>query len=486
MELDYKRLSVTEIREAISSRETSCEEYVSFVLESIAKRDKKIRSYITVDAEGAIEAAKAVDAKVREGRKLGKLGGMPIAIKDNICTYGIRTTCASKILEHFVPPYDATAVIRTKSEDGIILGKTNMDEFAMGNSTATSYFGPVNNPWMEGYTPGGSSGGSAAAVTMGLAPLALGSDTGGSVRCPASFCGVVGMKPTYGLVSRYGLIAYASSLEQIGPIGRTVSDCALLLGVIAGPDSRDGMSVAPKNMNLSALKRELKGVKVGVPKEWLGEGTQRPVTRAFWRAMDKLSEVGATWTEISVDSLSLSLAAYYIIAMAEASSNLARYDGVRYGLSHETTAGDWNAIYSRTRSDGFGTEVKRRIMLGSYVLSAGYYEAYYLKAQKIRTLLKNEFATLLRKFDLLAGPTMPVLPFRFDKRPSPLESYRIDVNTIAANLTGLPAISVPAGFAQGLPIGLQFHAAPFREDLLFSAAHAFESAADLRMLPPGC
>lgn len=486
MQLDYKKLSVTEIREAITSRETSCEEYVSFVLESIAKRDKKTRSYITVDAEGAIGAAKAIDAKVREGRKLGRLGGMPVAIKDNICTYGIKTTCASKMLEHFVPPYDATAVIRTKSEDGIILGKTNMDEFAMGNSTATSYFGPVNNPWMDGYTSGGSSGGSASVVSMGLPPLALGSDTGGSVRCPASFCGVVGMKPTYGMVSRYGLIAYASSLEQIGPIGRTVSDCALLMDVIAGPDSRDSTSVAHKNMSPVALKRELKGLKVGVPKEWLGEGTQPHVTRTFWRAMDGLNEVGATWTEISVHLLSLSLAAYYIIAMAEASSNLARYDGVRYGLSHETTAGDWNAVYSRTRSDGFGTEVKRRIMLGSYVLSAGYYEAYYLKAQKVRALLKNEFASLFRKFDLLAGPTMPVQPFRYDRLPSPLESYRIDVNTIAANLTGLPAISVPAGFAHGLPIGLQFHAAPFREDLLFSTAHAFESAAALRMPPPGC
>ncbi len=486
MELDYKRLTVTDIREAISSRETSCEEYVSFVLESIAKRDKKIRSYITLDSEGAIEAARAIDTKVKEGRQLGRLGGIPVAVKDNICTVGIRTTCASKILENFVPPYDATVIMRIKSEDGVILGKTNMDEFAMGNSTATSYFGPVNNPWMNGYTPGGSSGGSAAAVSMELAPLALGSDTGGSVRCPASFCGVVGMKPTYGLVSRYGLIAYASSLEQIGPIGKSVSDCALLLDVIAGPDSRDSTSVAPKNKNLGALRRGLKGVKVGVPKEWLGEGTQPPVTRTFWRAMDKLSEVGATWTEVSVDSLDFSLAAYYIIAMAEASSNLARFDGVRYGLSDETTAGDWNAIYSRTRRDGFGTEVKRRIMLGSYVLSAGYYEAYYLKAQKIRTLLKNELASLLRKFDLVAGPTMPVLPFRFDKLPSPLESYRIDVNTVAANLAGLPAISVPAGFAQGLPIGLQFHAAPFREDLLFSAAHAFESAGDTRTVPPGC
>jgi aspartyl-tRNA(Asn)/glutamyl-tRNA(Gln) amidotransferase subunit A len=484
--LDYKRASVTEIKDAITSRETSCEDYITSLLESIEKKDKTIHAYITLNRERAIEEAKVIDSMVKDGRRVGRLVGIAVAVKDNICTSGIRTTCASKILENFVPPYDATVVSRIKSENGIVIGKTNMDEFAMGNSTSTSYFGPVTNPWKEGYTSGGSSGGSAATVSTRLATLALGSDTGGSIRCPSSFCSVVGLKPTYGLVSRYGLIAYGNSLEQIGPIANSVSDCALFLDVIASPDGRDSTSVAPKETKHSALRNKLKGVKIAVPKEWTGEGTQETVKRVFWRAMDKLEEAGARWSEISIASLGFSLAAYYILAMAEASSNLARYDGVRYGLSHAKLTGDWNEVYSKTRSEGFGPEVKRRIMLGSFVLSAGYFEAYYLKAQKVRTVLKREFAKVLGNFDLIAGPTMPVLPFRLGQVPSPLETYRIDVNTVLANLTGLPAISVPAGFAQGLPIGLQLHAAPFGEHLLLSAAHAFESAADLQNLPPRC
>jgi len=380
------------------------------------------------------------------------------------------------MLKKFIPPYDATVVERMRMEDFVVIGKTNMDEFAMGASTETSYFGPTFNPWNPSRVPGGSSGGSAAAVATDEAVMSLGSDTGGSIRCPASFCSVVGLKPTYGLVSRYGLIAYANSLEQIGPITKDVYDCALLLSVIAGYDPRDSTSANVSSQDYTRfLKDSAKALKIGVPKEFFGEGTHENVAKTVWDGIQKLEDFGASYEEMSLPSLNYALPAYYLIAMSEASSNLARYDGVRYGYRIDEEDLDWNTTFSKNRRTGFGPEVRRRIILGTYALSAGYHDRYYLKALKVRTIIKWDFEKAFKKYDVFIGPTMPMLPFKVgEKIQDPLELYMCDILTVPANLYGGPAISIPCGFSNGLPIGMQIMAQAFREDLILQTAYTFE------------
>lgn len=465
--------------EQIKSRELSAEEYVACFLERVERLEAKVKAYITIMGDEALRQARLVDKKVKAGEKLGRLAGVPVAVKDNICTSGIRTTCASRMLESYVPPYDATVVKRLKAEGAIILGKTNMDEFAMGTSTETSYFGPTRNPWNLERVPGGSSGGSAAAVTAGMAPLSLGSDTGGSIRCPASFCGVVGLKPTYGLVSRYGLIAYANSLEQIGPITFNTRDCALLLSVIAGKDFRDPTTLPVEaKVYDEALGGSLKGFKIGLVKEFMGEGTHPAVVKALQRFAGKLEELGAQIGEVSLPILDYALPAYYIIAMSEASSNLARYDGIRYGFRAEGEGLDWSKGFSVTRSLGFGSEVKRRIILGTYALSAGYFDRFFLKAVKVAVLIRRRLMESFKDFTLLLAPTMPIPPFRIgEKIGDPLALYMCDIDTVPVNLAGVPAISIPSGFHEGLPLGAQLIAPPLGEENLLKAAEAYEKAA---------
>jgi len=450
--------------------------------------EEKINAFITPTFKEAKEKAREIDRKVSRGENVGRLAGVSIAIKDNICTLNIRTTCASKMLENFIPPYDATVIERLKHEDAIIIGKTNMDEFAMGSTTETSYFGPTRNPWDLTKVPGGSSGGSAAAIAAEEATLALGSDTGGSIRCPASYCSVIGLKPTYGLVSRYGLIAYANSLEQIGPLAKSTVDCALLLSVIGGYDPRDSTSAnipSAKTNYPIAFAGDLKGLKVGLLKEFFGEGIEESVIKHVWSAIHVLEDLGVTYEEISLPSLKYALATYYIIAMSEASSNLARYDGIRYGYRVERDDADWSKIYARNRRIGFGAEVRRRIILGTYALSAGYYEQYYLKALKIRTIIRREFERALKKFTVLIGPTMPLPPFNIgEKIQDPLTLYMCDILTVPANLIGYPAISIPCGFENNLPIGLQIIGKPFDENMLLKISLAFEDNTDFAKRKP--
>ena len=463
--------------EGIKNGSISCEDLLSKIYERIER--SKLNCYITLNKDAALEKAVEVDKRRNEeeyGRK--KLLGVPIAIKDSITTTGIQTTCASNILTGYVPPYDAMVIEALKQEGAIIIGKTNMDEFCMGTSTETSYYGPTRNPHDLGRVPGGSSGGSAAAVAAGEAVIALGSDTGGSIRCPASFCGIVGLKPTYGSVSRYGLIAYANSLEQIGPMASTVTDTALLLEVISAKDERDSTQVklnnnAATNYRCSWLndKRSdtIKGMKIGVPKEFI-EGVSPEVGKAVWDSVHKFEELGATYEEISMQNLKYALASYYILAMSEASSNLARFDGLRYGLRSGKDE-DWHSTFSRIRGEGFGEEVKRRIILGTYALSAGYYGKYYLKALKVRTLIKNEFEDALKTHDILAMPTMPFVAFELGERiKDPLSLYLADVNTVSVNLAGVPSISIPCGSSNELPIGLQLVGKYFDEDVILKAA----------------
>jgi len=480
-------LTARETAQKILDRELTAEECIQAVFERIHRLEDKINAYVTLAEEESLEKAKEIDRKIKKGKTVGKLAGVAVAVKDAICTKGLRTTCSSKMLENFVPPYDAEVIERIKREDGIIIGKTNMDEFAMGSSTETSYFGPTRNPWDTTRVPGGSSGGSGACIAADEAALALGTDTGGSIRCPASYCSVVGLKPTYGLVSRYGLIAYANSLEQIGPMSKDVYDCALFLSVIAGHDPKDGTSVdvPPKDFT-KFLKDGVEGFRVGVPREFFGEGTSGSVERRVWEGIHRLEELGAAVEETSLPTLEHSLAAYYIVAMSEASSNLARYDGLRYGYRTEKDEGDWSTVFSRNRRIGFGAEVRRRIILGTYALSAGYYNRYYLKALKVRTLIRRSFDEAFRKFDVLVGPTMPFPPFKIGERiEDPLALYMSDVDTVSANLAGLPAISVPCGFTEGLPVGMQILAPPLREDLVLQAAYTFEQNTDYgRQKPP--
>jgi len=464
--------SASEIVRRVTTQEVSCEERVASRLERLPRLDRDVHAFLHIAKDDALERAREIDRKAKHGEKLGRLAGITIAVKDNICVGGMPATCASRILEGFIPPYDATVVERIRAEDGVILGKTNLDEFAMGNTTQSGAFGPTKNPWDPDRVPGGSSGGSAAAVAGSMVTLALGSDTGGSVRCPASFCGVLGLKPTYGAVSRYGLIPYANSLEQIGPMARRVEDLALLFDIISGPDPRDATSTRTSPARRSAGVR---GMKIGLVKEFFGEGTQQQVGRRVLDAGADLGALGAVVKETRVEGLDYALAAYYIIAMAEASSNLSRYDGVRYGASLESGSADWNEAFAKTRTECFGAEVKRRILLGTFVLSAGYYEAYYLKAEKARALIARGFEKAFKKFDVLLGPTMPVLPPRVGEKVTPLEDYMIDVNTVPANLAGIPSLSVPVGFEEGLPVGMQLMAPHFGESRLFSLAASYEA-----------
>ncbi len=479
------RLRAVELARMVREGEVKAEEVIEAFYERVAKVDGKVRAFVRLIKERALEEARRIDQTVAKRGRLGKLAGVPIAIKDNICIKGVEVTCASKILAGYRPPYDATVVARIKAEDGIIMGLTNMDEFAMGSSTENSAYGPTRNPWSLDRVPGGSSGGSAAAVAARMAPLALGSDTGGSIRCPAAFCFIVGLKPTYGHVSRYGLIAYACSLEQIGPMARTVEDCALLLSIIAGRDPKDSTTVnPPRPFNLSEVKGEVKGVRIAVPKELFGEGTEPRVAEEVWKAIHLLEELGAKYEEVSMPSLKYALAAYYVIAMSEASSNLARYDGVRYGF-RANAEGDWSKVYSKTREEGFGPEVKRRIILGTFALSAGYYGRYYLKALKVRSLIRNEYLSMLKKFDVIISPTMPTPPFEIgEKVEDPLSMYMMDVDTVPVNLAGVPAVSVPCGFIDGLPVGLQVAGRFFEEAAILNVALAIETELKLYSKEP--
>ncbi|MEM2140315.1 Asp-tRNA(Asn)/Glu-tRNA(Gln) amidotransferase subunit GatA [Nitrososphaera sp.] len=472
------KLDAASVAKKVAGRELSSEEYIHQVLERIEKVEPKVNAFITVNKK-AVEQARALDREIRDGKPAGPLAGVAVAVKDNISTKGIRTTCASRMLDDYVPPYDATVVRRLQDAGAIIVGKVNLDEFAMGSTTEFSRHGPTRNPWDISRVPGGSSGGSAASVAALECAVSLGSDTGGSVRCPASFCSVVGLKPTYGLVSRFGLVSYANSLEQVGPAGRTVADVATVLGVIAGFDEHDNTTAAGRPSYSAYKKRPLR---VGLVKEFI-EGADEQVVKIIRGAVDTLAKEGCACEETSLPSVKYALASYYTIAMAEASSNLSRYDNMRYGFESSPEGYEWNSYFSHARGN-FGEEVKRRIITGSYVLSSGYYGKYYLKAQQARSIIRKELKSLFKKYDVLAGPTMPILPFKIgEKIDDPLKMYLVDVDTVVANLAGVPAISVPAGFAGGLPVGLQLMADEFCEQTLFDAAGMFQQAAGVRGSP---
>ncbi len=469
--------SARALRDAIVRGERGALEVTRAFLERIDALDPKLHAFLYVDAEGALAQAASVERKRREGAALGPLAGVPIAIKDNLCVRGIPTTCASRVLEGWIAPYDATVIERLRAADAIIVGKTNMDEFAMGSSNETSAFGPVHNPWDLERAPGGSSGGSAAAVAGGLAPLALGSDTGGSVRQPAAFSGLVALKPTYGRVSRYGLVAFASSLDQIGPFARDVHDCAIVSEVIAGHDPRDATSLEREVGSYTAsLGEGVRGVRVGVVRDTLASGVEPGVTRAVERAIETLRALGAIVVDVTLPTAEHAVSAYYIVAPAECSSNLARFDGMRFGPRVEE--GGLEETYGKTRAR-FGREVQRRIMLGTYVLSAGYYDAFYAKAQKARTLIARDYERAFEACDVVLTPTAPSVAFRLGaKLERPLEMYLADIFTLPASLAGLPALSVPAGLSEGLPVGIQLTGRAFDEATLFRVAAAFEAASD--------
>jgi len=469
-------LGAAELAARIRRREITAVAATTAYLERIARLDGTLGAYLTVTADRALERAAAIDRALADGEPPGPLAGVPVALKDIFVTRGIPTTCGSKILAGYVPPYDGTVVERRAAAGAVLLGKLNRDEFAMGSSTENSAFGPVRNPWDLDRVPGGSSGGSAAAVSARLAGLALGTDTGGSIRQPAAMCGVVGIKPTYGRVSRYGVIAFASSLDQVGPLGRSVMDCALGLEVIAGHDPKDATSIdAPVPRYRDAAGRGAAGLRVGVPREYFGAGLDPEVGRAVTAAIDVYRAAGATVVDVTLPHTEHAIGAYYLICTAEASSNLARYDGVRYGP--RVAGPSLLETYRATRAAGFGAEVKRRIMLGTFVLSAGYYDAYYRKAQAVRTLVRRDFDEAFARCDLIATPTSPVAAFKLGERlADPLAMYLADVYTISANLAGLPGLSLPCGFtAAGLPIGLQLLGPALAEETLFRAAFAYEA-----------
>jgi aspartyl-tRNA(Asn)/glutamyl-tRNA(Gln) amidotransferase subunit A len=478
------QVTIHEAAKLLKKKEISSVELTKNYLENINKVDPKVHALVTVTEGLALEQARQADEIIAAG-KGGPLTGIPIIIKDVICTKGVRTTCSSKMLENFVPPYDATVMKKLKAAGTVMLGKSNMDEFAMGSSTENSALFTTHNPWDLDRVPGGSSGGSAVAVAAGEAVCSLGSDTGGSIRQPAGFCSVVGMKPTYGRVSRYGLVAFASSLDQIGPFTQDVTDCALFLGVIAGADDNDSTSVPESVPDYTkSLKPDLKGMRLGIPKEYYVEGMQPGVVDVMKKATKKLEELGAKLEEISLPHTPYSLAVYYIIAPSEASANLARYDGVKYGYSYE---GDtmWESM-EKTRGNGFGPEVKRRIMLGTYALSAGYYDAWYVKAQKVRTLIRREFDVAFQKYDALITPTSPTVPFKIgEKTDDPLAMYLSDVCTLPANIAGVPGVSIPAGFVDGLPVGMQIIGKHFAEETILRVAYAFEQATEWHKQKPG-
>ncbi len=471
---------------AMTKGEVTSESLTSACLQAIRERDPKVKAFLHVNEEEALTQARAVDQKRKRGEPLGKLAGLPVAVKDVLCTKGQPTTCASKILQNFVPPYDATVITRLKQADAVLIGKTNLDEFAMGSSTENSGFQISRNPWNPELIPGGSSGGSAVAVAAGEATLAIGTDTGGSVRLPASVCGIVGLKPTYGRVSRFGLVAYGSSLDQIGPFGHEVRDVALLLETIAGHDSLDSTSVNKAVPEYTkTVNQPVKPLTIGVPKEYFGEGLDPEVAGAIRHALDAYRKLGATVKEVSLPNSKYAIAVYYLVATAEASSNLARYDGVHFG--HRAKNFDSMIhMYSRTRGEGFGKEVKRRIMLGTYALSSGYYDAYYLKALKVRRLIKEDFDRAFTECDVIAGPTAPTPAFKIgEKVDNPLAMYLSDIYTISCNLAGICGVSIPCGFSKsGLPIGLQIQGPAFEEEKLLRIARMHEQATEWHLRRP--
>ena len=469
-------LTAVELGRKIKEKEVTVEEAVTAALDAIEKREAEVHSFVTVDREGALKRAKEVQAKIDAGELTGPLAGVPVAIKDNMCTKGLLTTCSSKILYNFVPTYTAEAILNLEKAGAVILGKTNMDEFAMGSTTETSAYGVTKNPWNTGHVPGGSSGGSCAAVAAEECSYALGSDTGGSIRQPSSFCGVTGIKPTYGTVSRYGLIAYGSSLDQIGPIAKDVTDCATILEAIALHDVKDSTSVQREDYDFTtALVDDVRGMKIGIPRDYFGDGLDPEVKAAVLGAAKKLEEKGAVVEEFDLSLVEYAIPAYYVIACAEASSNLARFDGVKYGYRTEQYDGLHN-MYKKTRSEGFGAEAKRRIMLGSFVLSSGYYDAYYLKALRTKALIKQAFDKAFEKYDVILGPAAPTTAPKLGASLSdPLKMYLGDIYTISVNLAGLPGITLPCGTDQsGLPIGLQLIGDCFAEKKIIRAAYAYE------------
>ena len=480
--MNITELTVHELQEKLKNKELTVTQIVDAYTENIENRENDIQAFVTTLNNEAKKQAQEIQEKIDTGEELGEFAGIPIGIKDNMCTKGVKTTCSSRMLENFIAPYDATVVEKLKDENIINLGKLNMDEFAMGGSTEYSYFKKTRNPWNLNKVPGGSSGGSAAAVAAGMVPWALGSDTGGSIRQPSSFCGVVGLKPTYGLVSRYGLVAFASSLDQIGPITKDVKDSAMLLNIIAGHDKKDTTSEDREKIDYTkCLKNSVKGLKIGVPKEFFGEGINKEVKESLEKAMQIYKEMGAIVEEISLDVAQYSLATYYIIACAEASSNLGRFDGIRYGHRAKDFK-NIRELFVKSRSEGFGPEVKRRIILGTYVLSSGYYDAYYKKAQQVRTLVTNEFNKAFEKYDVILTPTSPTVAFDIgSKTTNPLEMYLSDICTVSVNIAGLPGISIPCGVdSAGMPIGMQLIGNKFCEETILNAAYTFEQKTKFR------
>jgi aspartyl-tRNA(Asn)/glutamyl-tRNA(Gln) amidotransferase subunit A len=483
--MDLHQLTVHEASDLLRRREISSLELTQTLLDRISKVDGKVRAFVTVSADHAIQQAREADHRIEKGEAT-LLTGIPAVIKDNMCTSGVRTTCSSRMLENFIPPYNATVVERLNAAGMVMLGKANMDEFAMGSSNEHSAFSPTYNPWDLSRVPGGSSGGSCATVAADETIYSLGSDTGGSIRQPAGFCNVVGFKPTYGRVSRFGLVAFASSLDQIGPVTKDVTDCAIVMNAICGHDPRDSTSLPhPVPDYTASLVPNLKGLRLGVPKEYFVSGMQKGVEDAVHAAIKRLEDLGAEleWGEF-LPHTRYALAAYYIIAPSEASANLARYDGVKYGFSAQDADGMWDAL-EKTKQTGFGTEVKRRIMLGTYALSAGYYDAYYVKAQKVRTMIRQEFDQAFEKFDALVTPTSPTVPFKIgEKLDDPVQMYLSDVCTLPMNIAGIPAVSIPAGFADGLPVGMQIIGKPLSEETLLRIAFAYEQSTDWHRKKP--
>lgn len=474
--MDLMQLTAVELGKKIKNKEVTVKECVEAALAQIDAVEGQIHSFVTIDREGALKKAEEVQAKIDAGELTGPLAGVPVAIKDNMCTEGLLTTCSSKILYNFVPTYTSEAVLNLEKAGAVIIGKTNMDEFAMGSTTETSAFGVTKNPWNTAHVPGGSSGGSCTAVAAEEVPYALGSDTGGSIRQPSSFCGVVGIKPTYGTVSRYGLIAYGSSLDQIGPVAKDVTDCATILEAIASYDPKDSTSVQREDYDFTAaLVDDVKGLRVGIPRDYFGEGLDEEVKTAVLAAAKALEEKGAIVEEFDLSLVEYAIPAYYVIASAEASSNLARFDGVKYGYRTEEYEGLHN-MYKKSRSEGFGPEVKRRIMLGSFVLSSGYYDAYYLKALRTKALIKQAFDKAFEKYDVILGPAAPTTaPKLGDSLSDPIKMYLGDIYTISVNLAGLPGLSMPCGTdSKGLPIGVQMIGDCFKEKNIIRAAYAFE------------
>ena len=483
--MELHKLTAHELHDMIKARKVSSREITQSVLERISAVEDKVKAFVTITGDQALETARAVDERIARGEEIGPLAGIPVAIKVNMCTTGVLTTCSSKILHNFKPPYDATVVERLAKAGAVIVGKTNLDEFAMGSSTENSAFFVTHNPWDLSKVPGGSSGGSAAATAADEAIVALGSDTGGSIRQPASFCGVVGLKPTYGRVSRYGLVAFASSLDQIGPLTKDVTDTAIVLQAVAGKDPMDSTSVDLAVPDFRAcLRNNVRGLKIGVPKEFFAQGVRPEVCDAVMKAIELLKSLGAEYREISMPIMEYTLPTYYILAPSEASSNLARYDGVRYGLRSKHSS-DVLTMFMKTRDEGFGDEVKQRIMIGTYALSAGYYDAYYLKAQKVRTLVRQAYDKAFAEFDVLISPTSPSVAFGIgEKADDPLEMKLADVCTIPVNMAGIPAISINCGFHEGLPIGMQIMAKAFDEETILRAAFTFEQNTDYHTRKP--